>query len=181
MEIRSLTARVQNAERRAINLQNQLAASEEKVTAINQKTTASDSKWEARVQEYEKRLKAAEEKVKRERQGGKERALELENQMKCVCAHCNLWQTVLNCFGFSGHINGRSSSRRSVSKPSTRSSRPPACRPKAHPSLARALLQGSDSHSAGRSISSDFCSSLSICFRFLVSRLLVVSVIFCVL
>ncbi|KAI0363416.1 hypothetical protein BV20DRAFT_145345 [Pilatotrama ljubarskyi] len=82
MEIRALTARAQNAERRAINLQNQLAASEEKLTAVNQKTTVADSKWEARVQEYEKRLRAAEEKVKRERQGGKERALELENQMK---------------------------------------------------------------------------------------------------
>ncbi|KAI0761493.1 hypothetical protein BD413DRAFT_485884 [Trametes elegans] len=82
MEIRALTARVQNAERRAINLQNQLLASEEKLTSVNQKTVAADSKWESRVQEYEKRLKTAEERVKRERQGGKERALELENQMK---------------------------------------------------------------------------------------------------
>ncbi|KAI0669382.1 hypothetical protein C8Q78DRAFT_978290, partial [Trametes maxima] len=82
MEIRALTARVQNAERRAINLQNQLLASEEKLTSVNQKTVVADNKWEARVQEYEKRLKSAEEKVKREKQGGKERALELENQLK---------------------------------------------------------------------------------------------------
>ncbi|KAI0648531.1 hypothetical protein C8Q79DRAFT_579557 [Trametes meyenii] len=82
MEIRALTARAQNAERRAINLQNQLLASEEKLTSVNQKTVVADNKWEARVQEYEKRLKSAEEKVKREKQGGKERALELENQLK---------------------------------------------------------------------------------------------------
>ena len=57
----------------------------------NQKTTVADTKWEARVKEYETRLKTAEEKVKRERQGGKERALELENQLKyaieCLLHH----------------------------------------------------------------------------------------------
>ncbi len=82
MEIRALTARVQNAERRAINFQNQLMQSEEKLTVVNQKTTAADTKWEARVKEYETRLKVAEEKVKRERQGGKERASELEKDLK---------------------------------------------------------------------------------------------------
>jgi len=82
MEVRALTARASNAERRVVNLQNQLLASEEKVTNMNQKTTVADNKWEARVKEYESRLKSAEEKVKRERQGGKERALELETQTK---------------------------------------------------------------------------------------------------
>jgi chromosome segregation ATPase len=74
--------RANNAERRLVNAQNQLAAAEEKMAAMNQKTTAADSKWEARVKEYETRLRAAEEKVKRERQGYKERVLELENQIK---------------------------------------------------------------------------------------------------
>lgn len=78
--------RANNAERRLANAQNQLAAAEEKMAAMNQKTTAADSKWEARVKEYETRLRAAEEKVKRERQGFKERVLELENQIKCVSA-----------------------------------------------------------------------------------------------
>lgn len=82
MEIRALTARAQNAERRAINLQNQLLQSEEKLTVVNQKTAVADNKWEARVKEFETRLKVAEEKVKRERQGGKERASELEREMK---------------------------------------------------------------------------------------------------
>ncbi|KAH9919434.1 hypothetical protein B0H21DRAFT_781715 [Amylocystis lapponica] len=82
MEIRALTVRASNAERRLANLQNQLAASEEKVTVINQKTTVADNKWEVRVKEYESRLKSAEERIKRERQGGKERALELETQTK---------------------------------------------------------------------------------------------------
>ena len=50
--------------------------------SMNQKTTAADNKWEARVKEYETRIKQAEEKVKRERQGGKERAIELETQAR---------------------------------------------------------------------------------------------------
>jgi hypothetical protein len=83
-EIKALMIRANNAERRLANAQNQLAAAEEKMAAMNQKTTAADSKWEARVKEYEARLRAAEEKVKRERQGYKERVLELENQIKCV-------------------------------------------------------------------------------------------------
>jgi len=83
-EIKALMIRANNAERRLANAQNQLAAAEEKMAAMNQKTAATDSKWEARVKEYETRLRAAEEKVKRERQGYKERVLELENQVKCV-------------------------------------------------------------------------------------------------
>lgn len=61
---------------------NQLLQHEEKISALNQKTTVADTKWEARVKEYEARLKAAEEKYKRERQGSKERVLELETQIK---------------------------------------------------------------------------------------------------
>ena len=54
------------------------------MATMNQKTTVADSKWEARVKEYETRLRAAEEKVKREKQGYKERVVELENQLKYV-------------------------------------------------------------------------------------------------
>ena len=81
--------RANNAERRLANAQNQLAAAEEKMATMNQKTTVADSKWEARVKEYETRLRAAEEKVKRERQGYKERVLELEIQIKCVSCFPN--------------------------------------------------------------------------------------------
>lgn len=77
-EIRALTARAANAERRLTNAQNQLATTEERINSINEKTASADTKWEARVREYEARLKAAEERVKRERQGGKERIGELE-------------------------------------------------------------------------------------------------------
>jgi chromosome segregation ATPase len=87
MELRSLSTRAVNAERRLNNAQNQLAATEEKIAAINQKSATADSKWEARVKEYESRLKAAEEKVKRERQGGKERVQELENSLKYAMIH----------------------------------------------------------------------------------------------
>jgi len=82
MEIRSLATRAINAERRLHNAQNQLLSSEEKITTLNQKSMLTDGKWEARVKEYEARLKAAEERVKRERQGAKERVLELENSLK---------------------------------------------------------------------------------------------------
>ncbi|KAJ6475803.1 hypothetical protein C8R47DRAFT_669678 [Mycena vitilis] len=84
MEVRSLSTRAANAERRLNNAQNQLLATEEKVAAMNQKSAAADSKWEARVKEYETRLKAAEERVKRERQGSKERIAELENNLKSL-------------------------------------------------------------------------------------------------
>jgi chromosome segregation ATPase len=83
-EVKALIARANNAERRLTNAQNQLAAAEEKMATMNQKTTAVDAKWEARVKEYETRLRSAEEKVKREKQGYKERVLELENQIRCV-------------------------------------------------------------------------------------------------
>lgn len=84
MELRSLTQRAANAERRLLIAQNQLAQAEERLANANTKTAAADSKWEARVKEYETRLKAAEEKVKRERQGAKETNLQLENQIKYV-------------------------------------------------------------------------------------------------
>ncbi|KAI0052262.1 hypothetical protein FA95DRAFT_1533022 [Auriscalpium vulgare] len=83
-EVKALMARANNAERRLVNAQNQLAAAEEKMASMNQKTTAADTKWEARVKEYESRLRAAEEKVKREKQGYKERVLELETQLKSL-------------------------------------------------------------------------------------------------
>ncbi|KAH9061156.1 hypothetical protein EDB87DRAFT_1612256 [Lactarius vividus] len=83
-EVKALMIRANNAERRLANAQNQLAAAEEKMAAMNQKTTVADGKWEARVKEYENRLRAAEEKVKRERQGYKERVLELENQIRSL-------------------------------------------------------------------------------------------------
>ncbi|KZP16088.1 hypothetical protein FIBSPDRAFT_749256 [Athelia psychrophila] len=84
MEVRALSARATNAERRLINAQNQLAAAEEKMATMNQRNTNADGKWEARVKEYETRLKAAEERVKRERQGSKERVAELENNLKSL-------------------------------------------------------------------------------------------------
>ncbi|KAG1862646.1 hypothetical protein F4604DRAFT_1929402 [Suillus subluteus] len=83
-ETKTLLSRAVNAEKRLVVVQNQLLLSEEKISNINQKTTTADQKWEARVKEYETRLKAGEEKYKRERQGAKERVLELENQMRSL-------------------------------------------------------------------------------------------------
>jgi len=83
-ETKTLLSRAVNAEKRLVVVQNQLLLSEEKMANINQKTATADQKWEARVKEYESRLKAGEEKYKRERQGAKERVLELENQLRSV-------------------------------------------------------------------------------------------------
>ncbi|KAH7097868.1 hypothetical protein BKA62DRAFT_715056 [Auriculariales sp. MPI-PUGE-AT-0066] len=83
-EIRALTARATNAERRLANAQNQLAGAEERVTSQVERASQADGKWEARVKEYESRIKAAEERVKRERQGAKERVAELENSVKSL-------------------------------------------------------------------------------------------------
>jgi len=81
-EIRALTARASNAERRLANAQNQLAGAEERVASQVERAALADGKWEARVKEYETRIKAAEERVKRERQGAKERVAELETSVK---------------------------------------------------------------------------------------------------
>ncbi|KAH0825713.1 hypothetical protein J3R83DRAFT_9991 [Lanmaoa asiatica] len=83
-EIRTLLSRAVNAEKRLVVANNQLLQHEEKISTLNQKTSTADAKWEARVKEYETRLKAAEEKYKRERQGSKERVLELEIQIRSL-------------------------------------------------------------------------------------------------
>lgn len=46
------------------------------------KTGVADDKWEARVKEYETRLRIAGEKIKTEKQGGRERAVQLEGQIR---------------------------------------------------------------------------------------------------
>jgi hypothetical protein len=97
MEVRALSARATNAERRLINAQNQLVAAEEKMSSMNQKNANADNKWEARVKEYESRLKAAEERVKRERQGSKERVAELENNLKFVQLRSSLVRRSNEC------------------------------------------------------------------------------------
>ncbi|KAG9090077.1 hypothetical protein FRC06_001235 [Ceratobasidium sp. 370] len=83
-EIRALSARAQNAERRLQNALNQLAAVEEKFSQQSERYASSEMKWQARVKEYEVRMKALEERVKRERQGFKERVAELENMMRML-------------------------------------------------------------------------------------------------
>ena len=83
----------------------QLLAAEEKLTSINQKTAVADNKWEVRVKEYEGRLKMAEEKIKRERQGGKERALELETQARyVVLCHFLVRGTKASCRSYQRQI-----------------------------------------------------------------------------
>jgi ATPase subunit of ABC transporter with duplicated ATPase domains len=124
MEVRALSARAANAERRLINAQNQLVSAEEKMAAMNQKNANADNKWEARVKEYESRLKAAEERVKRERQGSKERVAELENNLRSVIhplvfslSHTELLMRVL----IAGVCNGNLSLLRNAINSSTRS------------------------------------------------------------
>jgi len=83
-DIRALTARATQAERRATVAQNQLAQLEERLAGQNDRTGAAELKWEARIKEYERLLKEANEKFKRERQGAKERVAELENNIETL-------------------------------------------------------------------------------------------------
>ncbi|KAF8309737.1 hypothetical protein DL93DRAFT_2085258 [Clavulina sp. PMI_390] len=83
-EIRALTARANQAERRANVAQNQLASLEERLAAQNDRNGSAEIKWEARIKEYERLLKEANEKFKRERQGAKERVNELEATIKSL-------------------------------------------------------------------------------------------------
>lgn len=82
--IRSLTDRAERAEKRAQSATNQLAQLEERMATMQAKTGVADDKWEARVREYENRLRIAGEKIKTEKQGGRERAMQLEGQIRSV-------------------------------------------------------------------------------------------------
>ncbi|KAK2460714.1 hypothetical protein APHAL10511_007184 [Amanita phalloides] len=92
MEMKSLSARAANAERRLTNAQNLLHTFEEKITVMNQRNTVTDTKWEVRVKEYDARLKAAEERVKIERNGNKERIRELERTISRLQRQLDLAQ-----------------------------------------------------------------------------------------
>jgi predicted nucleic acid-binding Zn-ribbon protein len=81
-EFRASSTRVATLERRLANAQNQLATYDEKMASARAKMAAAETRWDARVKEYESRLKQAEERVKSEKQGGKERAAQLEMQVK---------------------------------------------------------------------------------------------------
>ncbi|WWD18405.1 hypothetical protein CI109_102855 [Kwoniella shandongensis] len=80
--IRSLHERAQSAEKRAQQASNQLAMLEARVAELQSKNGQAENKWEVRVKEYENRLRIAGEKIKTEKQGGKERALQLEAQVR---------------------------------------------------------------------------------------------------
>jgi hypothetical protein len=81
-QIRSLTERALSAEKRAQHASNQLGLLEAKLAEIQGKAGRAEDKWEARVKEYENRLRIAGEKIKTEKQGGKERAMQLEGQVR---------------------------------------------------------------------------------------------------
>jgi len=83
-QIKTLTDRALSAEKRANHASNQLAMLEAKLADMQSKSGRAEDKWEARVREYENRLRIAGEKIKTEKQGGKERALQLEGQVRYV-------------------------------------------------------------------------------------------------
>lgn len=80
--MRSLTERASAAEKRHTLAVNQLAAYEAKMAELQSRNGQAEHKWEARVKEYENRLRIASEKIKTEKQGGKERAAQLEAQVR---------------------------------------------------------------------------------------------------
>jgi chromosome segregation ATPase len=80
--LRSLTDRAAQAEKRSNHLAAQLAQLEAKLAEMQSRSGQAEDKWEARVREYENRLRIAGEKIKSEKQGGKERAMQLEAQVR---------------------------------------------------------------------------------------------------
>jgi hypothetical protein len=73
-----------SAEKRASNAARQLALLEDKLAEQQGRAGQVEDKWAARVREYENRLRIAGEKIKTEKQGGKERARHLEEQVRWV-------------------------------------------------------------------------------------------------
>ena len=82
--LRSLTERATNAEKRSQTLANQLSQIEARLAEVQAKAGQAEDRWAARVKEYENRLRIAGEKIKTEKQGGKERARQLEDQVRWV-------------------------------------------------------------------------------------------------
>ena len=82
--IRSLTERATNAEKRSQTLGNQLSQLEARLAEVQARAGQAEDRWAARVKEYENRLRIAGEKIKTEKQGGKERARQLEDQVRWV-------------------------------------------------------------------------------------------------
>ncbi|KAL1412952.1 hypothetical protein Q8F55_000701 [Vanrija albida] len=81
-QVRLLTERAQTAEKRANQAAQSVAQLEQRLSDIQSRSGQAETKWEARVKEYETRLRAAGEKIKAEKQGGKERAVQLEAQVR---------------------------------------------------------------------------------------------------
>lgn len=74
--------RADRAERRLRDALVTLQALEKRLAEETARSAGAEGKWEARVKEYESRLRIAGEKVKAEKQGGKERAKQLEEQVR---------------------------------------------------------------------------------------------------
>ncbi|GMK57402.1 hypothetical protein CspeluHIS016_0402360 [Cutaneotrichosporon spelunceum] len=74
--------RAERAERRAREALARIQKLENRLTEESERAAGAEGKWEARVKEYESRLRIAGEKVKAEKQGGKERARQLEDQVR---------------------------------------------------------------------------------------------------
>jgi len=77
-----LTERALSAEKRTSRANNQLEQLEAKLAELQSRAGQAEDKWAARVKEYENRLRIAGEKIKTEKQGGKERARQLEEQVR---------------------------------------------------------------------------------------------------
>ena len=90
-QIKTLQDRALAAEKRANHSSNQLALLEAKLAELQSKSGKAEDKWEARVREYENRLRIAGEKIKTEKQGGKERALQLEGQVRWVISSASFF------------------------------------------------------------------------------------------
>lgn len=74
--------RAERAERRLREALATVQSLEKRLAEEQSRSAGAENKWEARVKEYENRLRMAGEKVKAEKQGGKERAKQLEEQVR---------------------------------------------------------------------------------------------------
>lgn len=124
-ELKAISTRNATLERRLANAQNQLAAYDEKMESARVKMSTAETRWDARVKEYERIIKAGEEKVKSEKQGGKERAAQLEGQLRCV--FISLLRSLKSAERADLPVCGRSGTWRSRSR--VRSAETTACAP----------------------------------------------------
>ncbi|KAG8903325.1 hypothetical protein FRB99_003428 [Tulasnella sp. 403] len=83
-ELKGVSTRVANLERRNTHMQNIVLKKDEQMTAQAEQSRANEEKWASRVKEYERLRQLDLEKLKQEKQGAKEAMSTMQKEIECT-------------------------------------------------------------------------------------------------